>query len=383
MGRLTATAVRGLRLEGKYLDGQGLALVIDRAGRRYWQYRYQRAGRERAMSFGSADDVTLADARKLHAEARAVLLAGRDPLEERDRTKLDLSRRFADATEGYIADHEAGWRGPKSAQQWRGSLRDYATPLIGRVPVAEIDVQHVLKVLRPIWSVRPETASRVRGRIEMILDYASAMGWRTGPNPAIWRGGLKPLLPAKANLHTAEHYAAMDWRAMPAFMAELHQQPGGMGGLALAFLIYTAVRSGDARGAVWAEFDLAQKLWVIPAGRMKARKEHRVPLSQPAMDILRMLADVRTGDLVFFGTGRDRPVADVTLSGQLRRLGHGDVTVHGFRSTFRDWCADTGKPADPAEAALAHAPASRVVAAYQRSDLLEARRGLMEAWAAS
>ncbi len=385
MGRLTATAVRGLRTKGKYLDGQGLVLVVRHTGQRYWQYRFQRGGRERVMSFGSADDVTLADARKLHAEARALLLVGKDPLEERDRVKLDLTRRFADVADAYIAAHEPRWRSPISARQWRGSLRDYAHPLIGKVPVAEIGVQHVLKVLRPIWGKgegkKPVTASRVRSRIEIVLDYASAMGWRTGGNPAIWRGSLKSLLPANSDLHTVKHHAAMDWRACPEFIAKLRQRPAGMGGFALTFLVYTAARSAEVRGATWDEFDLQAGIWTIPADRMKARKEHRIPLSQPAIDILRMLIELRTGALVFPGNRPGRPLGDTTLKDQLRWLGHGDVTVHGFRSSFRDWCADTGKPSDLAEAALAHTPASGVVRAYQRSDLLEARRGLMEAWA--
>jgi integrase len=382
MGRLTAAAVRGLRTEGRYLDGQGLALVVNRADQRYWQFRFQRGGRERVMSFGSADDVTLADARKLHAEARALLLAGKDPLEERDRTKLDLTRRFADVAEAYITDHEARWRSPRGASQWRNSLRDYVHPVIGKVPVAEIGVQHILKVLRPIWGKgqKPDTARRVRNRLEIILDYAAAMGWRTGANPAIWRGGLKPLLPATSDLHTAEHYAAMDWREMPPFMGRLRRRDG-IASLALTFLIHTASRSGEVRGAIWDEFDLQAGIWTIPASRMKAHREHRVPLSQPAMDILRMLAGIRAGDVVFVGSRRGRLLCDVTLKNQLRRMGHGDVTVHGFRSSFRDWCADTGKSESLAEAALAHSSGSKVVQAYRRSDLLEARRGLMEAWA--
>jgi integrase len=387
MGKLTAIFVRKAPT-GRHLDGQGLYLVVDDAGRRYWQYRYQRAGRERGMSLGSADDVALADARKAHAAARALLLDGKDPLEERDRTKLDLTRRFADVAEGYIADHEARWHGPRSAQQWRGSLRDYAYPRIGKVPVAEIGVQHVLKVLKPIWGKGegklPETASRVRGRLEAILDYAAAMGWRTGPNPAIWRGGLRSLLPAKSDLHTTRHYAALDWRDAPEFMAKLGAlHRAGMASLALAFLVYTAARSGEVRGATWDEFDIQAKVWTIPAGRMKARREHRVPLAEPAMAILQVLAPVKSDSpLVFFGIKPGKPLADVTLKDQMRRLGFGDKTVHGWRSCFRDWAADTGKPSDLAEAALAHVAGNAVVQAYQRSDLLDARRVLMDAWAA-
>jgi integrase len=251
------------------------------------------------------------------------------------------------------------------------------------MPVENIGTEHVLACLRPIWAEIPETASRVRSRIELVLDYAAALGWRTGVNPAMWRGGLKALLPAKGKLRTTRHYAALGWRDAPSLVQRLLSQPGGMGTLALAFLILTAARSGEARGATWSEIDLVTATWTIPAERMKAGREHRVPLSGPAIDLLRMLAMVRTASpLVFFGVGSDgRPVADVTLKDVLRRLGHGDVTVHGMRSTFRDWCADNGRPWDLAEAALAHLPASKVVQAYQRSDMLEQRRGLMAEWA--
>ena len=380
MGRLTATAVRGLRAEGRHLDGQGLALVVDRAGRRYWTYRYQRAGRERSMGLGSADDVSLADARKLHAEARALLLAGKDPLEERGRAELDLTRRFEDVSTAYVTAHEARWHGAKTAQQWRSTLRDYVHPLIGKVPVAEIGVQHVLKVLNPVWNTKPDTARRIRARLEFVLDYAFAMNWRQGPNPAIWRGSMKSLLPAPSDLHTTQHHAALDWRECPAFMARLCERDS-TASLALALLILTAVRSGEVRGARWDEIDLGRAIWTIPADRMKAGREHRVPLSPAAMEIVRKLAEMRSGDLVFPGVVRGHPLSDVTLKNQLRQLGYGTVTVHGFRSTFRDWVADTGKPADLAEAALAHVSGSAVVRAYARSDLLEARRALMSAWA--
>ena len=277
MGTLTTVAVRGLRTEGKHLDGQGLALVIDRAGRRYWQYRYQRAGRERVMSFGSADDVTLAAARKLHAEARALLLAGKDPLEERDRAKLDLTRRFAEVAEAYITAHEPRWRGPHSARQWRANLRDHVYPAIGKMPVAEIDVHHVLRVLKPIWGKKQVTASRVRSRIEMVLDYATALGWRTGANPAVWRGGLRSLLPAEADLHTVTHFAALNWCDMPALLVELGACDS-MPARTLTFLIYTAARTAEARGAVWSEIDLDRALWTIPPARMKTGREQRIPL---------------------------------------------------------------------------------------------------------
>jgi integrase len=379
MGKLTAAGVRTIRTEGKHLDGDGLALVVRGTGRS-WHYRYQRGGRERVMSLGDADVITLAEARKLHSAARAQLLAGQDPLEARTRAKVDLAHTFADTAAVYIAAHEAKWRSPKSAPQWRASLAAYALPTIGKLPVAEIDTHHVLRVLRPIWQRIPETASRVRSRIELVLDYATAMRWRAGPNPAVWRGGLRPLLPATSQLKEVRHHVALPWEDCPALIRELGQRTN-IASMALSFLILTATRSGEARGARWEEFDLSAAVWTIPANRMKARKEHRVPLSKPALAIVQRMAELRSGELIFPGQNRHRPLNDPTLTDQLRRLGHANATVHGFRSAFRDWCADTGKPADLAEAALAHAPVSRVVAAYQRSDLLEARRQLMQAWA--
>jgi integrase len=379
MGKLTAAFVRKAA-KGRHLDDAGLYLVVDDGGRRYWQYRYQRAGRERGMSLGSADDVSLADARKAHAAARALLLAGQDPLEERDRAKLDLTRRFADVAAAYIEQHAPGWHG-RTAEYWRQNMAAHVNPVLGKKPVTEVGTADVLKVLKPLWAVKPETGAKVRTRVEAVLDFATAMHWRTGPNPAVWRGGLKPLLPATAKVHTTRHHPALDWQQAPEFMEKLRQQTS-LGGWALAFLILTAVRSGEARGAVWSEFDLGNRVWVIPPGRMKMRREHRVPLSQPAMDILTLLAEVRTqSPFVFFGEGKgDRPVCDRTLKHLLRRMGYGHVTVHGFRSTFRDWCADGGRPWEVAEAALAHRPASKVTRAYARSDLLEQRRPLMEAW---
>jgi integrase len=384
MGKLNARAVQGHRTQGRYADGDGLSLIVDKAGRRYWVFRFMRDGRSRTMSLGNADVMTLAEARAAHQGARRLLLAGTDPLDARATAKVPPPERhtFGEAAESYIGDHRAGWRGPRVAEQWRQSLADHAKRL-SAMPVEAIGIEHVLAVLRPIWPEIPETASRVRSRIELVLDYATALGWRSGPNPAMWRGGLKALLPAKGKLHATTHYAALDWREAPGLMAALRERTTGMGTLCLRFLMLTACRSGEARGARWDEIDVVNRIWTIPANRTKQGRPHRVALSEPALDILTLLAGVRTEKpLVFFGTGSGlHPLADVTLKDVLRRLGHGDVTVHGMRSCFRDWCADTGRSAELAEAALAHLPASVVVQAYQRSDLLEPRRGLMSAWA--
>jgi integrase len=381
VGKLTAVGVKALRTEGRYLDGQGLALVVREGGQRYWTYRYTCRGRERLMSLGNADSLSLARARELHAKARAIVLAGGDPLADRQQSKVaPAEHRFAEAAESYIQAHESSWHGKRTAETWRQSLADHVFPKLGQKPVAEIDRDDVLCVLTPIWTTIPESAARIRGRIEAIVAYAIARDWRTDANPAVWRGGLAMLLPRSRKVRPIEHHAALDWRDAPAFMAKLRELTT-IHAMALQFIILTAARSGEVRGAKWHEIDLERATWTVPPERMKARKLYRVPLSDAAMEVLERMAAVRTGELVFFGRKLGQPLTDMSLLRVLWALDHKGITVHGFRSTFRDWCGDTGKSADAAEAALAHAPASRVVAAYARSDLLEQRRGLMDAWA--
>ena len=234
-----------------------------------------------------------------------------------------------------------GWRNPKHRQQWRNTLSTYAEPVIGNLPVGAVTTEQVLEVLNPIWRTRPETATRVRGRIEQVLSYSIARGWRDGPNPAVWRGHLQLMLPAKGKVRAVEHHAALDWREAPAFMVELRAR-ASFGARALEFLILTAVRSGEVRGATWDEFDLATRTWTIPAARMKAARPHRVPLSEPALGILRAMAKLKDGSgLVFLGQKHGTPLSDMTLTAVLRRTGRNDLTAHGFRSTFRDWAART------------------------------------------
>jgi integrase len=255
-------------------------------------------------------------------------------------------------------------------------------PRFGRKPVGNVAVDDVLRALTPIWTDKNPMAVIVRSRIELVLDYAEARGWRQGENPARWRGKLRHLLPRPGKVHRVEHRPALAWREAPALFATLREaSESNMASRCLALLILTVARSSEARGCRWSDIDLNQGLWMIPAARMKSAREHRVPLSEPAVDTLIELAKVRTGDLVFFGHARGRSVADTTINALLRRLGHHEITVHGFRSCFRDWAADTGKQGDLAEAALAHVVGNAVARAYQRSDLLEARRSLMQAWA--
>jgi integrase len=238
-----------------------------------------------------------------------------------------------------------------------------------------------MAIIGPLWTAKPETASRVRGRIEAILDYAKVRGFRAGENPARWRGHLALTLPAKGKVRPVRHHAALDWRETPGFFADLMARDSSMGARALAFAILTACRSGEVRLAEWSEIDLVAGLWTVPAARMKAGRLHRVPLSEAACELLSGLQAIRQSALVFPGQDPRRPLSDMTLTAVLRRMGRGDLTAHGFRSSFRDWCADTGQSSDAAEAALAHVAGSAVVRAYARTDLLEQRRRLMEAWA--
>jgi integrase len=382
VSKLTGAIVRTLRSPGKYLDGHGLLLHVVAPDKRYWVFRYRRGDRERTMSLGSADVISLADARKLHTEARAMLARGIDPLAEREQAKAERSGMvtFAQAADAYIEAHRTAWRG-RGESHWRQSLAMHVLPVLGQKAVGQVTVADVLKALTPLWTTKTPMAKIVRSRIELVLDFAGARGWRPAGagNVATWRGNLRMLLPPPGKVHRVEHHRALPWREAPTLIASLGET--GIAARCLAFLILTATRSGEARGARWDEIDMAQKLWVIPAQRMKAGREHRVPLSEPAMAILTELAELRTGDLVFFGAKRGSAIGDTTLQTLLGRLGR-SVTVHGMRSTFRDWCADTGKLGDLAEVALAHVVGSAVARAYQRSDLLDARRDLMDAWAA-
>jgi integrase len=379
MGKLTAAGVKVLHRDGRYPDGQGLFLDV-RGGSRAWLYRYQLDKRARSMSLGNADAVSLADARKAHAEARAMVLRKLDPLTAREQARATVpDQTFAAAADAYIAVHAAGWRSPRSATVWRQTLQDHVLPHLGSMAVGGITRDDVMKVLAPIWTVIPETASRIRSRIELVLDYSTARGWRDGPNPALWRGGLASLLPRTARVRAVVQHPALPWRDAPVFMARLAGETS-IQARALRFLILTAARSGEVRGMLWSEVDLATATWTIPASRMKAGRLHRVPLSGEAMDILLGMQAIRSGDVVF-PSRVGGPLADSTLVRVIRRkLAERATDVHGFRSCFRDWCADTGKSWEAAEAALAHASGNAVARAYQRSDLLDSRRGLMEQW---
>ena len=385
IGRLTALAVSRAKQPGMHPDGGGLYLQVTRSQGRSWVYRYARDGKTHYMGLGSLTAVSLAEARTRAAEARRLVSAGIDPIGARDgkmateRAAAAKQVTFAEAAEAFIKAHKAGWRNAKHGQQWRNTLAAHVHPLLGALPVQQIDAGLVVRVLEPIWSTTPETASRVRQRIEAVLDSATARGQRTGENPARWRGHLENLLPALSKVKRVRHHPALPYAELGAFMADLRKQEG-LAARALELLILTAARTTEAAASRWSELDLAAALWTIPAERIKSGREHRVPLAPAAVALLRKLARAQISEFVFPGRP-GRPLSGGALLALLKRMGRTHLTVHGFRSTFRDWCADTGKPADLAEAALAHVTGSAVTRAYQRSDLLEARRSLMEQWA--
>lgn len=387
VSRLTAMKVNALKREGLYPDGAGLYLQVTGAGAKSWIFRYKISGRARDMGLGPVSTIGLAQARDLAAECRRQRLAGLDPIEvrkgERAKQKLEAAKAttFDQARDAYIAAHTTAWRNAKHRAQWTSTLTTYASPVVGGVSVQDVDTALVMKILEPIWNTKTETASRVRGRIESILDWAKARGLRTGENPARWRGHLQNLLPRRGKVQRVRHHPALPYAEMPAFTALLRTREG-VTAQALEFTILTVARTGEALGARWPEFNLKAALWTVPASRMKSGREHRVPLSPRAVAILKELAKTRTNDFVFPGLKRGRPLSNMALLMLLRDLEHGHVTVHGFRSSFRDWAAEkTDFAGEVAEAALAHVIGDQVEAAYRRGDLFEKRRELMNAWA--
>jgi integrase len=386
IGKLTSLSVRQARRRGLYGDGGGLFLQVSENGAKSWVFRFKKADRLRVMGLGPAHTITLAEARDRARECRKLRLDGIDPIEarraERAQAKLDAAKAvtFAECADAYITAHKAGWRNPKHAAQWPATLATYVNPTFGELPVQAIDTALVTRVMEPIWTKKPETASRVRGRIESILDWATARGYRQGENPARWRGHLENLLPRRSKVRRVEHHAALPYSELSAFMLALRQQEG-VAARALEFTILTAARTGEVIGARWEEINIAERLWSVPVERMKAGREHRVPLCGKALEIVEEMRAIG-GNFIFPGGKRGKPLSNMAMTMLLRRMGHGDQTVHGFRSTFRDWAAErTNFPAEVAEMALAHAVTDKVEAAYRRGDLFEKRRALAEAWA--
>lgn len=385
--KLTALAVNRAKEPGYYGDGGGLYLQVSKTSTKSWIFRYVRAGKERQMGLGPLHTVSLAQAREEARKYRSMLLAGEDPLESRRARQLEetLERAktitFDFCAKAYIDAHRGSWKNAKHAAQWESTMATYASPVIGKLPVASIDTALVVKVLQPIWEEKTETATRVRSRIENILDWATVSHFRTGDNPARWRGHLDNLLADPGRVARVAHHAALPWQEIGSFMVDLRQREG-VAARAVEFAILTAGRSGEVRGARWAEIDLDAAIWTVPAERMKVGREHRVPLSTAALVLLKSMPDV--GDHVFPGQRGDSPLSDMSLTAVLRRMDRGDITVHGFRSTFRDWCAESvanSFPREVCEHALAHSLPDKVEAAYRRGDLIEKRKVLMQVWA--
>ncbi|MES3023874.1 MAG: integrase arm-type DNA-binding domain-containing protein [Pseudomonadota bacterium] len=388
INKLSALELKRLVKPGYHGDGGGLWLQVSASLSKSWIFRFTIAGKQREMGLGSLNTVDLAGARAKARECRQLLLDGMDPLANRRATKtahaLSEAKRitFDQCAAAYIDAHRSSWKNAKHVLQWESTLATYASPLIGALPVADVDTDLVVKVLSPIWREKTETAVRLRGRIESILDWATVSKFRQGDNPARWRGHLENLLANPNKIAPVKNHPALPWREIGGFMKLLREREG-VAARAIEFAILTACRSGEVRGATWAEIDLDAKLWTIPAERMKAGKEHRVPLSIRAMALLKSIK--RGGDVVFPGRDRGTPLSDMSLTAVLRRMGRGDITVHGFRSSFRDWCSEEAGntfPREVCEHALAHSLPDKVEAAYRRGDLLEKRILLMQAWSA-
>jgi integrase len=393
--KLSAIGLKRATAPGYLSDGGGLYLQITPSGARSWVFRYSFGGRRREMGLGafsrvgstSAPEVTLATAREKAAQERQHLAEGKDPIAHRDATaaekRLQDGRQtlWDDAVAQFLAAHEATWRNAKHRQQWRNTLDTYAAPILGGLPVAEIGPEETAKVLDPIWHEKPETASRVRGRAERVLDWCRARGYRQGENPFRWRNNLSLVYPAKTKVRPVKHHAAVAIDKMPALYARLRKAEG-MAALALRFLILTGARASEAAGARWDEIDLDAGSWTVAGSRMKSGRPHTVPLSAEVLAILKPLAKVRTGEHVFPSRVTGRPLSLAALSKALDTAGGKDATVHGMRSTFRDWGAErTNHARDVLEMALAHTIGDRVEAAYRRGDLLQKRAALMSQWA--
>jgi integrase len=386
MSRLSVKEVANKKKAGNYCDGGGLYLQVSESGSKSWVFRYTLNGRDRHMGLGPFHTVSLADARTAAVLCRQSLLRKIDPIAARDaehaRQSLEAARSvtFVECATAYIKTHRPSWKNPKHADQWTNTIKTYCGPVIGPLPIQEVDTGLVMKVLEPIWTEKPETASRLRGRIESVLDWATVSGYREGENPARWRGHLENLLPSLNKKLRVKHHPALPFNEMGKFMESLRLQEG-IAARALEFLILTAARTGETIGAKWEEFDLNTGIWSIPASRMKAGVEHRIPLSNRALEIALALRRARQSDYVFPGQKEGKPLTNMAMLGLLKRMGRMDLTVHGFRSSFRDWASEcTNFPREVCEMALAHTIPNQAEAAYRRGDLIEKRWSLMEEW---
>jgi integrase len=368
-----------------YPDGGGLYLRVGRAGAKSWCLRYMLEGNAREMGLGGFSKITLGDVRKRAAAQRLLLADKVDPLTRRKAQdaakKIEAARAmtFDDCAAAYMKAHQPSWRNAKHRQQWANTLATYVTPIFGAVPVGDVDVAMVMKVVEPLWATKPETAGRVRGRIEAVLDWARAREFRDGENPARWRGHLSNLLPARSKVRAVKHHAALPYTEAGAFMVNLRSREGAAAA-ALEFLILTAGRTNEVIGVRWPEIDMGARMWTVPAARMKGGREHRVPLTSATIAMLQRMRG-QGGDCVFPGAKAGQGLSNMALLKVLERMGRGDLTAHGFRATFKTWASErTNFPRELVEAALAHVLGDKVEAAYQRGDLFDKRRRLMDAW---
>lgn len=381
--QLSEIKLKTLKIPGAYADGDGLYFQVTKTGSRSWFYRYQHQGKQRKQGLGSYPTVTLAMARDKTLACRQLLVSGVDPIQDRRQKKLDAElkanrqKTFRYCAEQYIDSKKGEWSNAKHVYQWTQSLDHYAYPIIGDTPVQEIGIVQILDVLQPIWNTKTETATRVRQRIEAILDWAKVRQFRAGENPALWRGTLDKLLPKPSKIRIVRHQPAMPYDLLPEYFAGLQEQ-NSVAALALQFIILTATRSGEARMATWDE--IVGDTWIIPAERMKSRRAFRIPLLPAARDVLAKVEE-KAGKGTHVFPGREIGISDTSVRNVLHDM-YPEYTVHGFRSTFRDWCAEkTNFPRELAESALGHVLQDKTEAAYQRGDLFEKRRELMGAWA--
>jgi integrase len=392
--RITALFVKNVTRPGKYADGGNLYLQVRKSTRsvktdavtKSWLFRYSRFGRDTWMGLGPYPDVTLAEARDMASGERRRARQGIDPLGDKRerqiaaRTAHENMLSFAECAELYVESQAPGWSNPKHIEQWRSTLKNLAGPQIGHLPVDQIDTALVVRCIEPIWLTKTETASRLRGRIEAVLDWAAVRDYREGDNPARWRGHLDKLLPRPSQVARVKHHSALPYTEIGAFMQELRKNEG-VASWALEFTILTAVRTNEVIQAQWSEIDFDQSIWHVPAERMKSKRSHRVPLSPAAVMVLEAV-NGRDRTFVFPGLKCNSHLSNAAMMKVLKRLGRTGITVHGFRSTFRDWCAEsTNYPAHVAEMALAHVLRDKTEAAYRRGDLLAKRTRLMADWA--
>lgn len=383
---LSAVKVTNLSKPGKYCDGRGLYLQITKQRVKSWIFRYERNGKRRYMGLGPVYKVGLAQAREEARKARLLVQQGIDPLEDRAAKEAQSkavqasNRTFKECMADYIESHKDSWRSEKHCKQWEATLLEYACPHFGKLNVRLINTPYVLAALEPIWKKKTETASRLRERIERVLSWAATKGYREGENPARWHGHLQELLPHPSKIKKVQHHPSLPYVEMPNFYQAL-QAENGVGARALQFTILTACRTGEVLFATWKELDLDARIWIIPPERMKAGKEHRVPLTEEALGLLNLVRGM-DATWVFPGAKEGSPLSNMTMLSVLKRMQRPDLTVHGFRSTFRVWAAERTDYKDQlVELALAHSVGSAVVEAYQRSDLFERRRALMHDWA--